>query len=90
MKIILTLLIIASLGSVEYVTCCTYEYNMDYRGILANIDLEWAASTTQEMCCDLCNRNSQCNAWTFVTETKVCWLKKSIGTKVATSGSKLI
>lgn len=89
MKIILALLIITAFASVDYVSCCTYEYDMDYRGILASIDLQYTFSNSKENCCAACNSNTQCNAWTYVTETKVCWLKKSIGTKVPTQGSKL-
>jgi hypothetical protein len=56
-------------------TCASVENRTDYKGSDFHYNL---TLTTLAACCESCAQNSSCNAWTFVTDVKMCWLKTAI------------
>ena len=85
------LIFLCLLGLFKFHDCqqCNYELDIDYRGVSSVIDLNYQTATSAQMCCSLCNANTACNAWTFVVQTYICWLKTRSGLKISTPGSKL-
>ncbi len=74
----------------RHVRCdrCSSELDVDYRGIPWSIDLIYEPRRSFQECCALCDAVRECLTWTFVFRTKVCVLKKGLGYRLPTMGSK--
>lgn len=69
---------------------CSYEHDIDYKSTNSPIDLNFIFSSSPQDCCKQCSDNPKCKAWTYVTLTKLCWIKNQIGTRTYSTGSKNI
>jgi len=65
-----------------------YLYCFLNKGVPTPNDLSYQSAASFQDCCNICESQPACKAWTYVFSTRVCWLKTQIGTKVATTGSK--
>ena len=83
-KVIVTALILAIVSSISCQSC-SYEANIDYFG--NDLFTNFIYYATQDLCCAACAANPDCQAWTFVTPTNACWLKRQIGNlRIASPG----
>lgn len=89
MNSILTIVLLLSLLNVFSCEKCSTELDVDYRGIPYSIDFAYESRRTFQECCAFCDQVSQCMAWTFIYETQVCILKKGLGYRLPTRGSKI-
>jgi hypothetical protein len=76
-------------NAVNAQNCASVENNIDYFasgaydiGFLYNI-------TTSCDCCYQCYLNPSCNYWTHVPQVNVCYLKRDLGIRLYSLGSKL-
>jgi hypothetical protein len=70
--------------SISYGQQCNNEVNIDYFGN----DIQYTIVSSPELCCSLCYANQSCNAWTYVTNIQVCWLKYLGANRVSNPGRK--
>lgn len=78
---------LSALVSMYNCDSCSTELDMDFRGIPTANDISYQGSVARyQDCCDLCTANPNCKAWTYVFDTQVCWLKNSVGYRLATLG----
>lgn len=89
MNSIFVMVLLLSLLNVFSCDKCSTELDVDYRGIPYSIDLAYESRNTFQDCCAFCDQVSQCMAWTFIYETQVCILKKGLGYRLPTKGSKI-
>ena len=61
---------------------CTGDIDYDYLGS----DLKYEIVKDAGECCALCNQIGECNAWTYVVVTRVCWLKRDPHCSVRSTG----
>ena len=61
---------------------CIVEYNIDYQG-LSIAPNPTTFTSTPDLCCYSCWILPSCQAWSYVASTKACYLKSSIGQKIA-------
>lgn len=69
---------------------CTYEYDIDYKAGNTPIDLNFIYSPSPQDCCKQCTLNKNCQAWTYVSLTKLCWIKNGLGVRSYSPGSKIL
>ena len=67
---------------------CIVEYNVDYSGI-AIAPSPTTFTATPDICCYACYINPNCQAWSFVLDTKACFLKSSIGARVLVADTSI-
>jgi hypothetical protein len=63
---------------------CESEKDVDYFG--NDFTYQYAKSFNE--CCEICDGNDLCNAWTFVLDIQVCWLKKNATRTIYYPGRK--
>ncbi len=81
-KYLLGCFLILSFFEARFCQQCSVEYNIDYQGI-NNPTIPTTFTSTPDLCCYSCYLNSTCQVWSYVASTKACYLKSSIGTRVA-------
>ena len=57
------------------ILCCSYEKDVDLFGK----DLYFSFALNAGECCNKCNLEPECKAWTFVLPNLTCWIKNDIG-----------
>ena len=87
-KTIILVLCSACLINNAYSQQCTVEYNVDYSGI-AIAPSPTTFTATPDICCYACFLNPSCQAWSFVLDTKACFLKSSIGVRVLVTDTSI-
>jgi hypothetical protein len=65
----------------EFQQVCSVEQNVDFYGYDLYFNPTYTSS--QDYCCQLCQSDANCNAWTYILDSKACWLKKAIGIRRA-------
>lgn len=86
MKFLLVICLVAAALSMYSCQNCAAEYDMDFRGVPTANDIGYDAAASVQACCTLCNNNVNCNAWTYVSQTQVCYLKNAVGLRLPTTG----
>ncbi len=89
LKFALKIILILSLFESYFFQQCSVEYNIDYQGINNPIN-PTTFTLTPDLCCYSCYMNSSCQVWSYVASTKACYLKSSIGQKVAVKDISMI
>lgn len=85
LKMILKIFIILKIAL--SISCCNFEKDVDFFGK----DLYFSYSLNVGECCNRCNQESDCKAWTFVSQSLVCWIKSDVGQRrLNSTSSKLI
>ena len=68
---------------------CSYESDVDYLGQDLNALPEYLDSA--DLCCKACMFNENCQIWTYIPNTKACWLKSPSGSiRITSFGSRQI
>ena len=88
--LIIFVVVSSMMGMYTCVTDCQVELDMDYKGIPTSNDISYQSATSFQDCCNICSNDptQRCQAWTFVYDTKVCWLKTQVGLRVINTGSE--
>jgi len=79
----LTVIIIILIKFDLILSDCSYEYGIDYK----ENDLNFIFASSPQDCCNQCQALADCKAWTYVSLTKLCWIKNQLGTRTYSLGS---
>jgi hypothetical protein len=81
------IIIVIFLGKIDLILSdCSYEHGIDYK----ENDLNFIFASSPQDCCNQCQKITDCKAWTYVSLTRICWIKNQLGTKSYSLGSKNI